>query len=144
MSLANQITDTEWVAYMSDTTKDTRRQLWEGKNFAGSIDWAVDLQEFHDEDDMDWYFSDPPAPSTDGCSGDYSDLDSIPQDAPAQCKNLYILQALKHILDDSLKECNDLLNGGYDKKFETYADAVVKGGNEGLEKIHVHKRQRLF
>lgn len=37
---------------MTPTTKDTRRNDWEGLNFAGSIDWAVDLQEFTG-DDMD-------------------------------------------------------------------------------------------
>lgn len=129
---------------MSETTKGTRRQLWEGKNFAGTIDWAVDLQEFNDEDDMDWWFPDPPIKSVVGCDGDYKDLDSIPKDAPAQCKNLYILQAMKHTLEDSLKEYNDLLSGGYDKKFETYADAVVKGGNEAIEKFMFTKGKDYF
>jgi hypothetical protein len=36
----------EWVAYMSTTTKDTRRSHWKGMGFAGTIDWAVDLQAF--------------------------------------------------------------------------------------------------
>ncbi|KAH8881787.1 glycoside hydrolase [Thozetella sp. PMI_491] len=38
------IYDGNWVAYMSDDTKATRMSLYSGYNFAGSTDWAVDLQ----------------------------------------------------------------------------------------------------
>ncbi|KAE8153225.1 hypothetical protein BDV25DRAFT_137130 [Aspergillus avenaceus] len=50
--------DLEWVAYMDSDTKQARRDTWEGLNFAGTIDWAVDLQEFN-------------AADTVGESGDY-------------------------------------------------------------------------
>ncbi|PVH90411.1 glycoside hydrolase family 18 protein [Periconia macrospinosa] len=36
--------DGDYVAYMSNATKVARRSDWKGLNFAGSIDWAVDLQ----------------------------------------------------------------------------------------------------
>ena len=35
---------------MTPETKDTRRDDWKGLNFAGSIDWAVDLQSFTSDD----------------------------------------------------------------------------------------------
>lgn len=35
---------------MTPTTKDTRREDWKKMNFAGTIDWAVDLQSFGDDD----------------------------------------------------------------------------------------------
>lgn len=57
----------DYISYMTDTTKNTRRNDWEGLNFAGSIDWAVDLQEFTSDD-----FDAPPkngAPGTRGCVG---------------------------------------------------------------------------
>lgn len=38
--------DTEWVAYMSDSTKKRRISKYQGLNFAGVTDWAVDLQKF--------------------------------------------------------------------------------------------------
>jgi GH18 family chitinase len=38
--------DTEWVAYMDDTTKSDRATLYASYNLAGISDWAVDLQEF--------------------------------------------------------------------------------------------------
>ncbi|KAH6648205.1 hypothetical protein BKA67DRAFT_683676 [Truncatella angustata] len=36
--------DTQWVAYMDDANKETRKALYPGLNFLGSADWAVDLQ----------------------------------------------------------------------------------------------------
>ncbi|KAL7940211.1 glycoside hydrolase family 18 protein [Trichoderma barbatum] len=42
--------DVEWVAYMSDKTKEIRRDKWKQLNFGGTVDWAVDLQEFHAAD----------------------------------------------------------------------------------------------
>ncbi|RYP12509.1 hypothetical protein DL766_009948 [Monosporascus sp. MC13-8B] len=36
----------DYVSYMTLTTKNTRRADFKGLNFAGSIDWAIDLQAF--------------------------------------------------------------------------------------------------
>ncbi|KAF5606321.1 glycoside hydrolase family 18 [Fusarium subglutinans] len=36
----------DYISYMTPKTKDSRRDKWKGLNFAGSIDWAVDLQKF--------------------------------------------------------------------------------------------------
>lgn len=38
--------DTEWVAWMDDDTKAARAAFYDSYNFAGTTDWAVDLQEF--------------------------------------------------------------------------------------------------
>lgn len=46
---STQITG-DHISYMTPTTKDTRRADWKTLNFAGSIDWAVDLQAFGKED----------------------------------------------------------------------------------------------
>lgn len=35
---------------MDESTKDSRRIMWKKFNFAGTIDWAVDLQTFSNED----------------------------------------------------------------------------------------------
>lgn len=40
--------DTEWVAYMDDDTKASRSKFYDSYNFAGTTDWAVDLQEFRE------------------------------------------------------------------------------------------------
>ncbi|PGG99158.1 hypothetical protein GX51_06417 [Blastomyces parvus] len=36
----------DYVSYMTPVTKETRRKYWESKNFAGTIDWTLDLQSF--------------------------------------------------------------------------------------------------
>lgn len=36
----------EWVAYMNESTKEVRKNLYRDISFAGIADWAVDLQEF--------------------------------------------------------------------------------------------------
>ncbi|KAK4208461.1 hypothetical protein QBC37DRAFT_405251 [Rhypophila decipiens] len=42
----------DYISYMTPSTKDTRRSDWEELKFAGSIDWALDLQTFG-KDDME-------------------------------------------------------------------------------------------
>ncbi|KAL8335759.1 hypothetical protein RB598_009788 [Gaeumannomyces tritici] len=36
-----------WVGYMDDKVKAERTRIYKAYNFGGTIDWAVDLQEFH-------------------------------------------------------------------------------------------------
>ncbi|RYO80140.1 hypothetical protein DL764_009933 [Monosporascus ibericus] len=55
----------DYISYMTPTTKDTRRADFKGLNFAGSIDWAIDLQAFTSDD-----FNSAPgngAPGKEGC-----------------------------------------------------------------------------
>jgi GH18 family chitinase len=40
--------DTEWVAYMDEDTKTSRAAFYDSYNFAGTTDWAVDLQTFEE------------------------------------------------------------------------------------------------
>ncbi|SPJ78830.1 uncharacterized protein FTOL_07221 [Fusarium torulosum] len=40
----------DYVSYMTDNDRLERRIIWKDFNFAGTIDWAVDLQQFRDED----------------------------------------------------------------------------------------------
>jgi GH18 family chitinase len=44
--------ETEWVAYMDDTIKAGREQLYAKYNFAGTTDWTNDLQEFTADEDV--------------------------------------------------------------------------------------------
>jgi hypothetical protein len=41
--------DTEWVAWMDDAMKKYRSESYDSYNFAGTTDWAVDLQEFKEQ-----------------------------------------------------------------------------------------------
>ena len=38
--------NTEWVAWMDDEMKTSRSSFYDSYNFAGTTDWAVDLQVF--------------------------------------------------------------------------------------------------
>ncbi|KAH8811545.1 glycoside hydrolase family 18 protein [Xylogone sp. PMI_703] len=40
--------DSTWVAFMNQTTKNSRINLYGSYNFGGSVEWAMDLEEFND------------------------------------------------------------------------------------------------
>jgi GH18 family chitinase len=127
-----------WVAYMSDTTKGTRTTYYQGLNFAGTVDWAVDLSEFTDEDgdpdDLD-DDGDPDTTPLAPCDASYADFDALDAAAssvPQHCVALYTLQALKGVLTETLSNYTDMINGGYDKKFTVYADSVSKSAGDSL------------
>lgn len=42
--------ETEWVAYMSNNVKASRIDEWKAFNFVGTVDWAIDIQQFIDDD----------------------------------------------------------------------------------------------
>ncbi|KAK4182792.1 glycoside hydrolase superfamily [Podospora australis] len=133
--------ETEWVAYMSETTKSTRRDHWKKFNFAGTIDWAVDLQAFTFDDftdpltgefpdlgidDLDGF---PPLPDCND-AGKYDTLEKIRDDGakiPYSCIPVYMTSVLSNTLSSAMKTYDDLMEDGYDRKFRTYADAIVKG-----------------
>ncbi|KAH8585563.1 glycoside hydrolase family 18 protein [Bisporella sp. PMI_857] len=54
----------DYVSYMTPTTKNKRRLDWQSLNFAGSVDWALDLQAFTTYDS-----SAPPDRPEDGMPG---------------------------------------------------------------------------
>ncbi|KAI9162741.1 putative glycoside hydrolase family 18 protein [Paramyrothecium foliicola] len=139
--------NTEWVAYMKPATKLMRRVAWAIGNFAGTIDWAVDLQaftndEFEGFEDPGW--KEPKPKDRANCTGTYDKLSAIPSDTPTHCRNLYILQSLSKMLKDTLTGYDTLINGGYDKKFNTYAGAVAQSGNKVLENFMFTKGNDYF
>ncbi|KAJ3496240.1 hypothetical protein NLG97_g2808 [Lecanicillium saksenae] len=40
----------DYISYMSDITKETRRKDWVGLNFGGTVNWAIDLKNFGEAD----------------------------------------------------------------------------------------------
>ncbi|KAK3358161.1 killer toxin alpha/beta [Lasiosphaeria hispida] len=132
--------DTEWVAYMSHDTKESRREQWRKYNFAGTIDWAVDLQAFTDDeftnpDDWQELEDQPPPPPLKPCPNSYSiieaveaelGLSNLPSEPISQhCLVRYALGALQETLDLGLVWYDGLIDDGYDKKHKTFADAVA-------------------
>jgi hypothetical protein len=79
----------EWVAYMSDETKDRRRGQYEGLNCGGTTDWAIDLQGVSvlAVDDKPSLTTRPQQEGRRGTTGDPVYLDPIVyQDADAWCE----------------------------------------------------------
>ncbi|KAL8301705.1 hypothetical protein RB593_000487 [Gaeumannomyces tritici] len=75
----------EWVAYMTPTTKGTRRQLWKDMMFAGTIDWATDLQAFNGEDE----YLDPRSPTGGRVECQYCDDRHCHGWQPPSCNTAY-------------------------------------------------------
>ncbi|KAF2969289.1 hypothetical protein GQX73_g4264 [Xylaria multiplex] len=126
--------DTEWVAYMNASIKLEREILYASYNFAGASDWAIDLEEFVDgsgEDegyDPDFvaqinsdYFSE--------CNSTYNSLDQLMErndSIPSYCKDPYIVDVEIEMMTAALKKYNNLINGGYTKKFKIYEHYTIK------------------
>jgi len=115
----------------------------------------VDLQEFTDDDslgpDGDGEGNggpvEPPWPATEKCTGNYDTLAAIEAalgGMPRHCRGQYILQALQKILSSSLSEYDQLVKAGYDQRFKTYANAVVDGAADQVEKFMYGKGNNYF
>lgn len=135
-----------FVAYMSDTTKNSRIGFYKKGNFGGSVDWAVDLAEFTDDDGADPKDDDDDdglddEDEVDGdlppCDASYStmdDLDAHAADIPEHCVALYTLRALKGLLAEAMKNYTELVDHeGYDGKFKTYSNAVADQAGGSLK-----------
>ncbi|KAH7364620.1 putative glycosyl hydrolase, family 18 [Rhexocercosporidium sp. MPI-PUGE-AT-0058] len=127
---------TEWVSYMKDSTKASRETLYAKYNFAGTTDWAVDLQAYTNDED-DWTMEDDPLYGTyeetikfhdkTQCTAKYRSLDQLEKDTfkiPAECMDNYLVAAEVAILGDALNSYDSLIKGGYDKKFAVYKDVM--------------------
>ena len=115
----------EWVAYMTDTTKETRTNWYKSLNFGGVSDWAVDLDrdwggagmgEDLDEFETGGLFCDPDA-SFDSLEAlaTAADANSVPDG----CHVLYALFTLEKMLENTVAKYNDV-NIDYDDKFDSY------------------------
>ncbi|ORY57858.1 killer toxin alpha/beta [Pseudomassariella vexata] len=143
---------TEWVAFMSTDTKKKRRDSWRSKNFAGTIDWAVDLQRFSNADD----FTNPDSQSGDDlpdteplppCTASYNtleELDAALAGILEHCKAQYTLNVLDKLLKGALDGYDGLLRDGYDNSFNTYANAVVGSAGKQVEKFYMDNGNKYW
>ncbi|KAL2813996.1 hypothetical protein BJX63DRAFT_431632 [Aspergillus granulosus] len=145
---------TEWVAYMTTTTKETRRLHWLKNAFAGTIDWAVDLQAFTDDEFYNATTGEggddilPPLPQSPNCGAEFGNLESIEAFIDLvkdeRCMARYILEALHKNITTSLTQYDELLEDGYDGKFKTYAKAVVSASSKDVEKFMYENGEDYF
>ncbi|KAI0181182.1 putative glycosyl hydrolase, family 18 [Hypoxylon sp. FL1284] len=124
--------DTEWVAYMDDDMKVKRAEFYDSYNFAGTTDWAVDLQYYWDgsggdnyPDDYEYEIDDDYWP---WCQASYTTLDQLTDrkgDMPVNCIEQYIVDIQTATLERALDDYKDLIDSGYDDKFSTYERYVT-------------------
>ncbi|GFF93568.1 killer toxin subunits alpha/beta [Aspergillus udagawae] len=123
--------DTEWVAYMDDDMKAARAKFYDSYNFAGTTDWAVDLQEFRDgsggddyPDDYEPYIDTSMYPECVTKYTTFKELDDHKDSIPAHCMEQYIFNVEVAVMEAALEKYKDLVNNGYDEKFKIYAGYV--------------------
>lgn len=138
---------------MTETTKDTRRDHWKGLNFAGTIDWAVDLQEYTDDEGWSVNGTDydimPPdnGDSKVVCEGSYDTLEDIEanmDNIEKSCESQYLLEFLQKNLTASLKKYDQLMEDGYDRDFNIYANAVVDGSDKVVSDFMLNNGDDYF
>ncbi|POR35152.1 Killer toxin alpha/beta [Tolypocladium paradoxum] len=140
----------QWVAFMSQTTKSSRTGYYKGLNFAGTVDWAVDLQDFTDED-RDFGDDDDglpqPAPIMPACTASYAtleDLDGAAGSIPDNCKAYYLAQTLSNMLGASVNNYTDMMAHGYADKFKTYANAVADSAGSSVHDYVYNNGDKYF
>ncbi|KAH7317094.1 putative glycosyl hydrolase, family 18 [Stachybotrys elegans] len=122
---------TEWVAYMDEDTRKTRTAFYDSYNFAGTTDWAVDLQEFHQGVGGGTGMNNDDHPTVRNrfskCTRvftSFGELKNVADEVPDHCMNRYIFALEIRTIEAALKKFKALVDGGYDKKFNVYADYV--------------------
>jgi chitinase len=142
----------QWVAYMDGDTKTSRTSWYQGLNFGGTVDWAIDLQLYTGDDGEPNYDGDddqytqpltPLAP----CDQSYKtmeDLDAATSGIPEHCRVTYVVATLSNMLDASLQNYTDMMKDGYDKKFHTYASAVSGSAGKTVEDFVYDNGNKYF
>jgi len=136
---------TEWVAFMSSATKESRTNLYKGKNFAGTSDWAVDLSEDWDgnhaaKDGDVMVFEECDYGKT------YDNLDALANDAEKldpTCAAVHTLRVL-HNMYDAASTKFDGAKDGYDGKFEVYRDYIKETLGAQLKKYATGDGAKYF
>ncbi|KAH8645559.1 hypothetical protein BGZ60DRAFT_334555, partial [Tricladium varicosporioides] len=144
-----------WVAYLSDNSKTARKDTYQKMNFAGTVDWALDLQSFENDvtsptsDNGDESVEEQPytGPPLETCSGSYTTFEQLEKDAaamPSHCRALYAIQALDALLTSSLAKYTAIMANGYDDKFNTYADSVVESASKNVVDFYTNNGNKYF
>lgn len=107
----------QWVAYMDDNTKKSRTNYYKSLGFLGTVDWALDLQEYRDDDEGDPFDDDddddlPPAKPLPECKANFNtmeDLDAAAGSIPDNCKTVYTVATLSNVLNTALASYRDMM-----------------------------------
>lgn len=128
----------EWVAWMDTETKKRRTDLYKSLNFAGTSDWAVDLQQDFGLSEDDNGDNTPDALDLNiNCDIDrvyksLDDLDHVASDLHPPCLAMQTVKVLHGMLSESFDGYDDVASG-YDDLFPTYEDWIKDTMNERLK-----------
>ncbi|POR37747.1 Uncharacterized protein TPAR_02065 [Tolypocladium paradoxum] len=123
---------TDWVAFMACAVKTDRVDWIKGLNFAGTADWAIDLEDFQGGGDGDKGGKYDPICYPSLNPGNLKDLVAKTDSIPAPCWNQFAMDILDTTLDQALKDYAEAANG-YEDKFGYYVDWVKDGINPRLK-----------
>ncbi|KAH6679952.1 killer toxin subunits alpha/beta [Plectosphaerella plurivora] len=127
---------TEWVAYMTDTTKNRRTAKYKEWNFGGTSDWAIDLQRLIVRGDEATGFEDQIDPGSESweapeCTGSFETLDDLSKaNVNAYCGPRYIIPILRRMLQKAIDDFSSFASKDYDKYFGLYAGYVADSAQE--------------
>lgn len=119
----------QWVSYLTPDAYDDRSEWLEGLNFAGTSDWAADLETAYADNGTGESYSNSDGLSTDplcdnGLHFDtLDDLQAHSGSLPRPCAGMYALDTLGKMLHKAYANYTDV-NNGYDKKFDAYVRYV--------------------
>lgn len=143
-----QYKDNQWVAYMDDDTKEARTQYYKDMGFLGTVDWAVDLQDFTDDGDPSGDDDDGPLPDYDppSCTATFATIEDLDgaTNIPDACKAQYIVSTLSNVLNTAIQNYTAMMKDGYDGKFKTFAKAVSDSAGNSVHDFVTHNGNKYF
>ncbi|KAM0287958.1 hypothetical protein ACHAQH_000025 [Verticillium albo-atrum] len=144
----------EWVAYMTNTTKNRRIGHYTSLNMGGTSDWAVDLQgegaRGEDDGEDSNYKPDPnddrplePCPYSPTTMDQIYNLD-FRNEIPPHCVAKYLIPVLHSMFKEVKKRFDEILDDGYDKYFKLYADHIFTNRHEALWQLMMDEGNDYF
>lgn len=144
----------EWVAYMTNTTKNRRTDEYRRLNMGGTSDWAVDLQYEGtlDEDDIgDSDYEPDPADEKPlaPCTYTPTTMDQITNlnyrnEILPHCAARYLISVMHATFKEVRSRYTAIMNDGYDKYFGIYADHVYKETGAAMFKFMMENGNKYF
>lgn len=147
---------TEFVGYMTDTTKNRRIGEYKAANFGGTSDWAIDLSGKGSSDGSNPGDTAPPyTPDPNGdkplapCPYDVTTMEQIQNldfanEIPPHCAPKYLLPVLHRMLEDAKARFLEIDKDGYDKYFGVYADYIVDTSGAALHQFMLDNGDTYF